>query len=237
MRLNKFLAHSGVGSRRACDELVFQGRVMVNRVVVHEPGIAINPEEDRVFVDGKRVILKTRYTYIKLNKPAGYITSRKDPHNKQTVMNLIPNVLDVRPVGRLDSDTTGVLLLTDDGDLLFKLTHPRYGIEKKYDVYLKYPPQQGDPEKDLPKGIVLENGDRVTGEAYPQNNKKTHYTVILREGKKREVKRIFSYFETRVAQLHRFEFAGILVDELPPGKWKKLTPQEITHLKTLTTQK
>jgi pseudouridine synthase len=233
MRLNKFLAHSGVGSRRMCDDLVFQGRVTVNKSVIKEPGTDIDPEHDCVTVDGERVELKKVYTYIKLHKPAGYITSRKDPHYSRTVMDLVPRILDVRPVGRLDVDTTGVLLMTDDGDLLHKLTHPRHEVEKKYDVWLKWPPNNGDPETELSKGIILENGDRVKGEAHPQNSKKTHYLVVLREGKKREIKRIFRYFGTRVIRLHRFEFAGIRVDDLAEGKWKKLTPQEIEHLKAL----
>ncbi len=233
MRLNKFLAHSGAGSRRVCDDLVFRGRVTVNNDMIKEPGMDVDPDRDIVTVDGERVTLKTKCTYIKLNKPAGYITSRKDPHYSKTVMDLVPHVLDVRPVGRLDADTTGVLLMTDDGDLLHKLTHPRHEVEKIYDVRLKWPPKSGEPETELPKGLVLENGDRVKGEAHPQNSKKNHYIVVLREGKKREIKRIFRYFGTRVLTLHRFEFAGIRVDELPEGKWKKLTPQEIEHLKSV----
>lgn len=237
MRLNKFLAHSGAGSRRACDDLVFQGRVTINQVVVKEPGKDVDPERDAVTVDGERVTLKKKYTYLKLNKPAGYITSRKDPHNSRTVMDLVPGVLDVRPVGRLDADTTGVLLMTDDGDLLYKLTHPRHQVEKKYDVRLKWPPRSGEPETDLPKGLILENGDRVRGEAFPQNSKKTHFLVILREGKKREIKRIFRHFGSRVVQLHRIEFAGIRTDDLPEGKWKKLTLKEIEHLKRVVNKK
>lgn len=234
MRLNKFLAHSGAGSRRTCDDLVFNGRVTVNTVKVHEPGMDIDPVNDVITLDGVRLHLKKAYSYIKLNKPAGYITSLKDPHYSRTVMDLIPRVLDVRPVGRLDADTTGVLLLTDDGDLLHRLTHPRHGVEKKYEVRLKWAPNTGEPENELHKGIILENGDRVKGEAYPLNSKKTRYLIVLREGKKREVKRIFRYYGTRVEKLCRIEFAGLRVDDLPEGKWKKLTPQEIEHLKNVT---
>jgi len=234
MRLNKFLAHSGAGSRRNCDELVFIGRVTVNQVKVIEPGMDIDPEKDVVTLDGERLYLKKTYTYIKLNKPAGYITSLKDPHYSQTVMDLIPRVLDVRPVGRLDADTTGVLLMTDDGDLLHRLIHPRHGIEKKYDVRLKWSPNTGEPENELHKGITLENGDKVKGEAFPLNSKKTRWLVVLREGKKREVKRIFRYYGTRVEKLCRIEFAGIRVDDLSEGKWKRLTQQEIEHLKKIT---
>jgi 23S rRNA pseudouridine2605 synthase len=149
-------------------------------------------------------------------------------------MSLLPNVLSVVPVGRLDKDTTGVLLFTDDGDLNFKLTHPKHGVEKEYEVLLKHEPN-GELEKELPKGIILEdNGDRVRGTAEALNKKRTHYRIILKEGKKREVKRIFRHYDTRVNRLHRNSFAGISANELAPGKWKKLTKNEIQELRALT---
>ncbi|MCD6337241.1 MAG: rRNA pseudouridine synthase [Candidatus Marinimicrobia bacterium] len=231
MRLNKFLAHCGVDSRRNCDELIFQGRVKVNGETFTNPGAQIDEKNVEVRVDGDLVKLKGNFTYIKLHKPKDYVTSRKDPHNPLTVMNLLPKVLNVVPVGRLDKDTTGILLLTDDGDLNYKLTHPKHGVEKEYEVLLRHEPK-GSPENELPKGIILEdNGDRVKGIAEPLNRKRTHYRVVLKEGKKREVKRIFSHYETRVYRLHRNTFAGITANELAPGRWKKLTPQEIEQIK------
>ena len=215
MRLNKFLAHCGVDSRRNCDELIFQGRVKVDGETITTPGAQIDELSVEIRVDGDLVKLKGNFTYIKLHKPKDYVTSRKDPHNALTVMNLLPNVLNVVPVGRLDKDTTGILLLTDDGDLNFKLTHPKHGVEKE-----------------LPKGIILEdNGDKVKGEVIPLNRKRTHYSVVLKEGKKREVKRIFHHYETRVYRLHRNTFAGITANELAPGRWKKLTALEIEMIK------
>ncbi len=231
MRLNKFLAHCGVDSRRNCDELIFQGRVKVNGEALINPGAQIDEKNVEVRVDGDLVKLKNNYTYIKLHKPKGYVTSRKDPHNPLTVMTLLPNVINVVPVGRLDKDTTGVLLLTDDGDLNYRLTHPKHGVEKEYEVLLRQEPK-GNIEKELPKGIVLDdNGDKVKGEAQALNRKRTHYIVLLREGKKREVKRIFSHYETRVYRLHRNNFAGICANELAPGRWKKLTAKEIEMIK------
>jgi pseudouridine synthase len=234
MRLNKFLAHCGVDSRRKCDDLIFEGRVQVDGEVFTNPGAQIDENRSVILVDGEIFKLKRDYTYIKLHKPQGYVTSKSDPHNPQTVMSLLPNVLSVVPVGRLDKDTTGVLLFTDDGDLNFKLTHPKHGVEKEYEVLLKREPN-GDLEKELPKGIILEdNGDRVRGKAEALNKKRTHYRIILKEGKKREVKRIFRHYDTRVNRLHRNSFAGISANELAPGKWKKLTKNEIEALRALT---
>ncbi len=153
MRLNKFLAHCGVDSRRNCDELIFQGRVKVDGETNINPGAQIDEKNVEVRVDGDLVKLKNNYTYIKLHKPKGYVTSRKDPHNPLTVMTLLPNVINVVPVGRLDKDTTGVLLLTDDGDLNYRLTHPKHGVEKEYEVLLRQEPK-GNIEKELPPPLV-----------------------------------------------------------------------------------
>lgn len=231
MRLNKYLAHCGVDSRRKCDSLIFEGRVTVNGEKFDNPGAQIDELHVLVCVDGEPVKLKTNFTYIKMNKPAGYITSRQDPHYSQTVMTLLPKVLNVVPVGRLDKDTTGVLIFTDDGDLNYRLTHPKHGVEKEYEALLQSAPQ-GYPEKELPNGIVLaDNGDKVQGEAEALNRSRTHYRIVLREGKKREVKRIFRHYNTRVLRLHRNSFAGISANELAAGKWKKMTGQEIDILR------
>jgi len=231
MRLNKYLAHCGVDSRRNCDELIFAGRVQVNGETMKNPGTQIDESQSEVRVDGETVKLRTHFTYIKMNKPPGYITSRKDPYHNQTVMDLLPNVLPVVPVGRLDKDTTGVLLFTDDGDLNYRLTHPKHGVEKVYEALLRREPDK-ELEKELPKGIRLEdNGDIVRGSAEALNVKRTHFRIVLREGKKREVKRIFRHYGSQVFRLHRNIFAGISADELPTGKWKKLTTAEIEQLK------
>ncbi len=231
MRLNKFLAHCGVDSRRNCDELIFEGRVQVDGESFTNPGTQIDENKSEVRVDGELVKLKKDFTYLKMHKPQGYVTSRKDPHNPLTVMTLIPRIMTVVPVGRLDKDTTGVLLFTDDGDLNYSLTHPKHGVEKEYEILLKHEPK-GAIETELPRGIVLEdNGDRVKGDVEVLNRKRTHYRMVLREGKKREVKRIFRHYETHVYRLHRNTFAGISANELAPGKWKRLTAKEIEQIK------
>lgn len=233
MRLNKYLAHCGVDSRRNCDELIFEGRVQVDGEVFTNPGAQVDETRSEIRVDGEHVRLKKDHTYLKLHKPQGYVTSRKDPHNPQTVMQLLPKVLNVVPIGRLDKDTTGVLLFTDDGDLNYKLTHPKHGVEKEYEILLKNEPD-GEIEKELPKGIILEdNGDRVKGEAEALNKKRTHYRLMLKEGKKREVKRIFRHYNSHVYRLHRNSFAGISANELAPGRWKKLTKGEIEALRDI----
>ena len=234
MRLNKYLAHCGVDSRRKCDELIFEGRVQVDGEVFTNPGAQIDENNSVILVDGEIVKLKRDYTYIKMHKPQGYVTTKKDPHNPQTVMNLLPNVLSVVPVGRLDKDTTGVLLFTDDGDLNYKLTHPKHGIAKEYEVLVRQAPMPG-LEEELPKGIILEdNGDRVRGKAESLNRKRTHFMLTLKEGKKREVKRIFRHYGARVYRLHRNTFAGISANELAPGRWKRLTKDEIQALRAVT---
>lgn len=231
MRLNKYLSHCGVDSRRKCDALILEGRVAVNGNIVMNPGTDIDEYGADIRVDGERVRLKKNFTYIKMNKPAGYITSLRDPYHAQTVMDLLPKVLPVVPVGRLDKDSTGILIFTDDGDLNFRLTHPKHGVEKVYEVLLRRPPE-GYPENDLPMGIVLQdNADKVQGKAEALNRKRNHYRITLKEGKKREIKRIFLQYNTRVIRLHRNSFAGISADELPPGKWKKLTLAEIAQLR------
>ncbi len=235
MRLNKFLAHCGVDSRRNCDELIFEGRVQVDGETFTNPGAQVDENFSEIRVDGEIVKLKNNYTYLKLHKPKGYVTSRSDPHNPLTVMQLLPNVLSVVPVGRLDKDTTGVLLFTDDGDLNYKLTHPKHGVEKEYEVILKNEPDEG-LESELPKGIMLDdNGERVKGHAEALDRKRMHFKVVLKEGKKREVKRIFRHYNSRVTRLHRNTFAGITANELAPGKWKRLTAKEVDTLKKLVT--
>lgn len=233
MRLNKFLSRCGVDSRRKCDEIIFQKRVTVNGKIVDNPAIDIDTHNDNVLVDLETVTLKKKFTYIKLNKPEGYISTTGDPHAKRIVMELLPNVLDVMPVGRLDKNTTGILLFTDDGDLHYRLTHPKFKLERIYDVKISRPPV-GFPENELLNGIKIDKNVTVKGKAITLNDKRTHYQIILKEGKKREIKRIFRKYNTKVIKLHRTVFAGITADDLSFGKWKKLTTEEINYLKKIT---
>jgi len=231
MRLNKYLAHCGVGSRRACDALIFEGRVTVNGESMESPAYDVS-SADLVRLDGETVRLKKTFTYIKMNKARGYVSTVKDPHNEKTVMDLLPKVLSVVPVGRLDKDTTGILLFTDDGDLLHRLIHPRFEVEKEYEAILEAPPH-GEPEQDILQGITLENGEVASGRMESLNAKRTHFRIWLKEGKKREIKRIFRAYNTKVKRLHRNSFAGLSADELAEGKWKKLTSNEIRMLQKL----
>jgi 23S rRNA pseudouridine2605 synthase len=235
MRLNKYLAHCGVASRRQCDAIIFEKRVAVNETIIDAPGTEIDPEKDIITVDGEKVRLIKHFTYIKLQKPQGYVSTKKDPHADQTVMDLLPKPYQhLVPIGRLDKDTTGILLFTDDGDLVHTLIHPRYEVEKQYLVQLAVAPA-GFPEEELPKGVALEEKAIAKGQAIPLNGKRTLYRIILKEGKKREVKRIFRHYNTKVRKLHRELFAGITADDLAPGDWKKLTSDEINKLKEQST--
>jgi len=233
MRLNKFLSRCGIGSRRKCDEIIFEKRVRINSEEIDNPAVDVDIDNDIVLVDFEEISLKKKYTYLKLNKPEGYVTTTGDPHAKRIVMELLPNVLDVVPVGRLDKNTTGVLIFTDDGDLHYRLTHPKYKLERIYDVKISRPPA-GFPEKELSRGIKIDKNIIVKGQAMTLNDKRTHYQIILKEGKKREIKRIFRKYNTKVTKLHRTIFAGITADDISMGKWKKLTTEEIDYLKKIT---
>ncbi|MEA1986474.1 MAG: pseudouridine synthase [Candidatus Marinimicrobia bacterium] len=233
MRLNKFMSRCGVDSRRNCDELIFQKRVMVNGETVDSPAVDIDIQNDKVLVDHEKITLKKKFTYLKLNKPSGFVSTTGDPHADRIVMDLLPKVLDVVPVGRLDKNTTGVLLFTDDGDLHYRLTHPKYQLERIYDVVVSRPPV-GYPENELSNGIKVDKNIFVKGKAIPLNEKRTQYKIILKEGKKREIKRIFRKYNTKVVKLHRTIFAGITADNLSFGKWQKLSTEEINYLKKIT---
>ena len=235
MRLNKFLSRCGVGSRRKCDEIIFQERVNINNKRINNPAIDVDIQNDIVLVDFELVTLKKKFTYIKLNKPEGFVSTTGDPHAKRIVMELLPNVLNVVPVGRLDKNTTGVLLFTDDGELHYRLIHPKFQLERIYDVRIARPPV-GFPERELLKGIKIDKNIIVKGNAITLNDKRTHYQIILKEGKKREIKRIFRKYNTKVVKLHRTIFAGITADDLSFGKWKKLTTEEIEYLKKITSE-
>jgi pseudouridine synthase len=234
-RLNRFLARAGVASRRASDQLIQTGKVEVNGQVVTHPGTQVDPEHDVVYCAGKLATLVTKNSYILLNKPAGFLVSATDPHHEKTVFNLLDGV-DARvfPVGRLDLDTQGVLILTDDGDLSYRLTHPRYEVEKVYRAVVG-----GRPSAEalgmLSKGVVLEDG--VTAPAKVKMIRQIGANAVLEltlhEGRKRQVKLMCAAVGHRVLELTRIVFAGLNVQGLPMGQWRHLSGKEVDALKTL----
>ena len=225
MRLNAYLARAGVASRRAADELIKAGRVLVNG----EPG-QLNTfveSRDRVEVDGRPVELQ-RLTYILLNKPAGVVTTARDPERRTTVVELVPRETRVIPVGRLDADTTGALLLTNDGPLAHRLAHPRYGVEKVYEVDV-----EGDPGADvlrrLREGIELEDG--VTAPARARRVAPNKIELAIHEGRNRQVRRMLDAVGHPVRRLHRSAYAGLTLEGLEPGRWRELEPFEVERLR------
>jgi len=220
MRLNAYLARAGVASRRAADELIKAGRVTVNG----EPG-RLNTfveSRDRVEVDGKRVEAQP-LAYVLLHKPAGVVTTASDPQGRPTVVSLVDHSVRVVPVGRLDADTTGVLLLTNDGPLAHRLAHPRYGVEKVYEAEV-----EGEPDDDalrrLHEGVELDDG--VTAPAKARLLAPSVVELTLHEGRKHQVKRMLAAVGHPVTRLHRSRYAGLTVDGLEPGAWRQLTSAE-----------
>jgi 23S rRNA pseudouridine2605 synthase len=225
VRLNAYLARAGVASRRGADELIKAGRVTVNG----EPG-QLNTfvqSRDRVEVDGERVALQ-RLAYVLLHKPAGVVTTARDPQGRPTVVGLVPAEPRVVPVGRLDADTTGALLLTNDGPLAHRLGHPRYGVEKVYEAEV-----EGEPADEaldaLRDGIDLEDGP--TAPARVRRLAPSRIELVLHEGRNRQVRRMFDAVGHPVRALHRSAYAGLTLEGLEPGRWRELEPSEVDALR------
>lgn len=233
-RLNKFLARAGIASRRKCDQLIAQGRVTVNGVVVTNPATRVS-ENDLVQVDNVPVRAEQCKVYIMLHKPPGYLTTLSDPYGRRTIAELIQDApYRVFPVGRLDRDSEGLLLLTNDGMLTYVFTHPRFGVEKQYLVHVQGRVQ----EKDLAtlREGVLKGGELyriVSGEILEASNDTTRVLVTLTEGKKHEVRILFDALGFPVLRLVRVRMGPVVLDpELPPGKWRYLRDSERQKLLT-----
>jgi len=232
MRLNQYLAKAGITSRRKADLLIGEGRVKVNGEKVESLGFIVDQRKDSVEVDGKKVKIGQDLVYILLNKPKGYLCTVFDPFGRPTVLDLIPHLKErVFPVGRLDLDSQGALLLTNNGDLTYKLTHPKFQIEKVYQVKVKGIVSQEDVKK-LKGGIVLEEGVKANAYATILNsgNDTTELEVTLKEGRKREIRRIFLVLGYKVLELVRKRFDILTLDGLGVGKWRHLSTSEVGSL-------
>ena len=232
IRLNKFIADAGVCSRREADQLILDGKIKVNDKVVTTLGVKVK-ENDKVTFNNK-LLKSERFRYIILNKPRNFITTVKDTHNRKTVMDLIEGACKERvyPVGRLDRDTTGLLILTNDGELTKRLTHPSFGVRKKYIIQLSSSIHP-DCLAEMTKGVQLDDGivkyDEVV---YGKNGTdRTQLIVTLHSGKNRVIRRTMEYFEKELLYLDRIEFAGIKKRDLQRGKWRFLDHKELGFLK------
>jgi len=233
LRLNKYLSQQGVASRRDADRLIVQGRVSVNGTVVEDLGVKIDEAGDRVAVDGKSVSSGRELLYLMLHKPVGCLVTKDDPEGRPTVMDLIPKLrAPVFPVGRLDYNSEGLLLLTNDGELAFRLTHPRYEIHKKYAVQVTGEMTAAEAAR-LEKGVFM--GGRRMGPArikiFEKNARRSILVVEIHEGRKREVRRMLESVGHPVQTLKRVEFAGLRLAPLAYGKWRFLKKEEVRHLK------
>ena len=232
MPLNKFVAHSGICGRREAAELVKEGKVKVNNELVTEPGHKVSIK-DEITVNGKKIFLAKNLVYILLNKPKDYITTTDDPQKRKTVLDLISRATPERiyPVGRLDRNTSGVLLLTNDGELAQKLTHPSNEVKKIYAVTLDKPLEKKDFEQIL-NGVTLEDGPAsVDVLAYADVKDKTQIGVEIHSGKNRIVRRIFEHLGYDVKNLDRVTFAGLTKKNIERGKWRFLSEKEVRDLK------
>jgi len=231
IRLNRFIANSGLCSRREADEMIREGLISVNGTKVTDLGIKVKPDDD-VRYRGKRLSAEKK-VYILMNKPKGYVTTVEDPHAEHTVLELIGDSCPQRvyPVGRLDKATTGVLLLTNDGDLTGKLTHPRHKRKKIYHVFLDNPVMKNDLVR-LTEGIDLD-GETVVADAvsYADPVDKTQIGIELHSGQNRVIRRIFESLGYKVKKLDRVYFAGLTKKNLQRGKWRFLTEKEVNMLK------
>ncbi len=251
MRLNKFLSQSGITSRRKADELIKAGKIRVNGSIVTKLGTLIDPQKDRVFFENKEIKLKPPLVYYLLNKPKGYITTSRDSHSCKNVLELVPKNPRVFCVGRLDKDSTGALILTNDGDLAYKLTHPKFEKEKEYYVNAKCKMQNTDENatrkfspasskknnkqpmanllKQLERGIALEEGiakaDKI--EILRQGKNTIEFKIVIHQGWKRQIRRMCEKVGLKVIELKRTKISNLSLGNLKEGEWRKLSKEEI----------
>jgi 23S rRNA pseudouridine2605 synthase len=229
MRLAKYLAHAGVASRRSSEQLVFAGRVTVGDEVVRDPARDVDGSVP-VAVDGKPVWVSAgqRAVYA-VHKPRGVVSTAHDPQGRPTIVSLVPSARRLYPVGRLDADTTGVLLLTNDGELAHRLAHPRYEVDKVYEAEV-----EGEPDDQtlarLAEGLELDDG--MTAPAEVRRLGPSRVELTLHEGRKHQVKRMLAAVGHPVTRLHRSSYAGLDADRLEPGEWRELSAQEIAKLRS-----
>jgi 23S rRNA pseudouridine2605 synthase len=234
-RLQKVLAHAGVASRRACEKIITQGRVTVNGQVTTELGTKVDPRQDVITVDGKRLSKQAeKHIYLLLNKPAGVLSAAKDEQRgRKTVVDLVDVKERVYPVGRLDLNSEGLILLTNDGDLAEKLMHPRYHVEKEYQVLVKGHPSTETLIQWRRGGIEVDGKPTAPAAVERLNVEGENFwlKIILTEGRKRQIREIAKTLKHPVIRLERVRMGPIKIGNLKSGRWRQLTPDEVQRLK------
>lgn len=228
IRLNRFLAMSGVDSRRDCDELIRSGRVSVNGVRADQLSTEVNPDTDRVELDGRALSLSVKRVYYLLYKPLKYVTTVHDEKGRDSVVDLIKTDIRVFPVGRLDYDTTGLLLLTNDGELAYRLMHPKFGVEKTYIAELSKKITEYELNQ-LRRGIQLSDGKTAPAKALKLG--KQTVMITIHEGKNKQIKRMFRKLGFKVRTLHRTKYGPVSLGKLKYGQYRVLKPAEVAALK------
>ena len=232
MRLNKYIAACGAASRRGADELIAQGRVTVNGNVPESMGVQVDPDTDEVRLNGDLLFLETQQIYIMLHKPAGVLSACSDSRGRTTVIDLLGQIGSrVFPVGRLDLDTEGLLLLTNDGDFAYRCTHPKHEVPKKYYAVVKG--VLSDAAIDTLRGSVNIDGSPTSGAditVLSSSSKRTELTITIREGKNRQIKKMFQLAGCRVSYLRRDAIGGLTLGSLPVGSWRRLSSKDIAAL-------
>ncbi len=231
MRINKFLADHGIASRRTIDSLIAGGRVTINGIRLEKLGYMVS-EGDAIAIDGKRIEIKKKHAgiYILLNKPSGCITTASDTHGRKTVLDCVHVKERIFPVGRLDKDTTGVLLLTNDGELANTLMHPRHEVEKVYRAHLDKPFTPAD-KKRFESGVMLDEKKTTPCKTQFFHSSPRDVIITLHEGRNRQIHRMFTMLGYRVQTLDRISYAGLTAGRLKQGEWRYLLQKEIDHLK------
>lgn len=234
IRLQKYLASKGISSRRKCEEYILQGKVKINGEIVTKLGIKVEPNSDKIEFNGREIKNKQEpHVYILLNKPIDYVTTVKDQFGRNSVLDLVKVNKRIVPVGRLDMYTSGAIILTDDGDFVYKVTHPKHEIEKTYTVTLKGIPTQEEIEK-LKNGIDI--GGFITNKANVKilktdvETNKSRLEITIHEGKNRQIRRMCEAIDKKVLALHRSKIGKITVKDLELGKWRYLTAKEVQEL-------
>ena len=234
MRLQKFLAEAGIASRRKAEELIMQGKVKVNEEVVTELGTKVNPEKDKIIYNDKEVKISNNHIYILLNKPIGYVTTVKDQFSRDSVLDLVKIKERLVPVGRLDMYTSGALILTNDGNFVYQVTHPKHEIEKTYTVTIKGIVKKEEAEM-LRDGVVIDDYKTKPAKVKilktDEEKNISRLEITIHEGKNRQIRKMCETIGHKVLALHRSKIAGIGVKDIPLGKWRYLKDYEVNKIK------